>query len=209
MKTSQSRGPSLDMLLSESPPSSSERGSRRFTPPRNLRSRASTKSSPIPATKSGVYEKAVDRVERLLANEGILCQLLFVTELSHRPSPAELVDMVVEARGHNVRHHVTGVLLHKEGALLHALEGPESGVLAVYQWWCVDARRHQVTPLANRTIERRQYRALPLSFHNLDELEESGAPSVRSFASVPLTPSSLSGNPARAEQLLMAVHARS
>jgi hypothetical protein len=161
-----------------------------------------------PVARSGVYQKAMDRVGSLLANEGILCQVLFLSQTRRISTPAQLVDLVVEARGYNARHRVTGVMLHKEGALLHAVEGPESGVLAVYQWWCVAPHRGPVTPLANKTIERRQYRALPLTFHNLDELEASGAPSVRSFASVPLTASSLSGNAARAEQLLMALHAR-
>ena len=128
----------------------------------------------------------MDRVGGLLATEGVLTQLLFLSRIVRHPTPAELVDLVLDARSCNAQHRVTGVLLHKEGALLHAVEGPESGIVAVYQQVVRDYRHTQVTALANRKLDKRQYGALPLSFHNLDELEESGAPSVRSFASIPL-----------------------
>lgn len=135
-------------------------------------------------------------------------QVVFLSIAARPMSEAALADYVTESRFTNSRYGITGVVLFKAGSFLQALEGPDEGVLEVYRQLGSDARHARVTLISEKFISERQYTSTHVMLYNLDQLQSSGTPSVRSFARVPLTMGLLCDNPSRAHQLLLALRSR-
>lgn len=58
--------------------------------------------------------------------------LVYASTATKRFSAGELFDLLPRYREKNARLSVTGMLLYKEGAFMHALEGEEETVRSLY-----------------------------------------------------------------------------
>lgn len=77
----------------------------------------------------------------------MLTTIIYRSHLSEDVSVSILPDMVEKASLLNVRHQVTGILLFNGSHFFQILEGPEEGVLAIYDRICADTRHNNVVEL--------------------------------------------------------------
>lgn len=77
----------------------------------------------------------------------MLITIIYRSHLSEDASVSILRDMVEKASLLNVRHQVTGILLFNGSHFFQILEGPEEGVLAIYDRICADTRHNNVVEL--------------------------------------------------------------
>lgn len=71
--------------------------------------------------------------------------------------PGEISDLCEEARRHNQRDEVTGVLVTRPGRFLQALEGPKEAVEDAFLRIVRDDRHHDLMLLSRRVTTRREF----------------------------------------------------
>ena len=92
---------------------------------------------------------------------------------SRRPlSEDELLLLLRDARQHNRRHAITGILLHCQSNFMQVLEGSEEAVDTLYEHIRHDRRHNRPILLSRRPIEKRAFRDWSMGFHSFrsDEL---------------------------------------
>lgn len=68
-----------------------------------------------------------------------------------------LVSLLAEARAHNARHGITGVLLHANGMFVQCLEGPSTAVAALYERIVHDPRHADIVLLQSVPLSQRHF----------------------------------------------------
>lgn len=80
------------------------------------------------------------------------------TSMAERPfTPAELEQILVQARAKNHRLRVTGMLLYSAGRILQVLEGEPEAVQRLYAAIARDARHQRVATVAAGSSDRRLF----------------------------------------------------
>jgi hypothetical protein len=64
---------------------------------------------------------------------------------------------------------ITGILLHKQGEFLQAIEGPKGVVCDMYARIVTDPRHNITGKISDRMITHREFPGTAMSFKNLDE----------------------------------------
>jgi hypothetical protein len=70
--------------------------------------------------------------------------ILYRSTETYEMDPADLLKLLLDARAHNVEHHITGLLLYHEHHFMQILEGPRDAVLALYQRISEDPRHRDL-----------------------------------------------------------------
>ena len=84
---------------------------------------------------------------------------------------------------------ITGILLHKQGEFLQAIEGPKGVVCDMYTRILTDPRHNIAGMISDRMITHREFPGTAMSFKNLDE-----APADTPFLT-PFSYEAFRGNP--------------
>ena len=129
--------------------------------------------------------------------------LYFLTYLSVAREPfseAALARLLVLSRERNTSLGLSGMLLHRNGTFIQALEGEQERVEALYSRISVDPRHHQLQRLASGPIERRAFAGWSMGFQNLSEDPPTG---FSPFLSSTLSEKDLGSARAEAQRLLM------
>ena len=94
-------------------------------------------------------------------------------------SGAALADLVERSRVRNERHGITAMLLHQQGAFLHAIEGEEAKVRALYAKVSADPRHRISEVLVQIQLAKRVFAGQAMGFCNAKSGElELGSPDL-------------------------------
>lgn len=136
-------------------------------------------------------------------NNGGMMFLVYVSAAVRRMSQEELVALLRQCRDNNARLEVTGMLLHKDGNFMQALEGPSAAVEELSRKIQTDPRHHHVMTLIQGPLEQRHFDGWSMGFHNIDLLNDADRLSVSPFLNEPFTEAAYRTAPNKALKLLM------
>ena len=114
----------------------------------------------------------------------------------------DLLKLLSSCRKNNSRVGITGMLLHKDGNFMQALEGHEKEVRNLHEKIKKDPRHRGIITLVEGYTDSRQFVDWSMGFHELNSPEAKGVPGYNEFLNVPLTEAEFSQNPSRCQLLL-------
>ncbi|MDQ1215103.1 diguanylate phosphodiesterase [Pantoea anthophila] len=103
----------------------------------------------------------------------MLTTIIYRSHISDDFPVRTLPEMVDHASEINTAHDVTGILLFNGTHFFQLLEGPETGVQAVYQRICADRRHHNVVELMRDYAPSRRFGNAGMSLFDLREHDRS------------------------------------
>ena len=103
-----------------------------------------------------------------------LTQLIYVSSATDLFTDVELKDLLVLARDENKKHHVTGMLLYKDGNFMQIIEGEESDIEQLFTNITSDKKHTGVIRLLKETIKQRAFSNWSMGFKNLSPEETEG-----------------------------------
>ena len=115
----------------------------------------------------------------------------------------DLGALLTVSRENNAELGVTGMLLYKGGNFLQVLEGDEETVRSLYEKIRTDPRHGGEITLQQGFVEGRQFADWSMGFRDLDSPEIRATPGYSEFLNTPLTGQEFSGDPSRAQKLLL------
>ncbi len=86
-----------------------------------------------------------------------LLRLLYASTAAPDLTPSDLTDILAEARAHNARVGLTGVLCYSHGHFAQVLEGPEAAVVEIYVKLLHDRRHGELVLISISPTDRRLY----------------------------------------------------
>ncbi|MFV9671139.1 diguanylate phosphodiesterase [Pantoea sp. ARC607] len=103
----------------------------------------------------------------------MLTTIIYRSHISDDFPVRTLPEMVDNASKINTSHGVTGILLFNGTHFFQLLEGPEAGILAVYERICADRRHHNVVELMRDYAPYRRFGNAGMSLFDLREHDRS------------------------------------
>lgn len=107
----------------------------------------------------------------------------------------QLVELLALARTRNSASDVTGLLLHRGGNFLQALEGPEAAVRDIMQRIARDTRHRSVAFLYENTHDDRLFADWSMGFEEAKRLDPEAHPGLNYFLAGSEGVESLTSNP--------------
>lgn len=109
---------------------------------------------------------------------------LVYTSTAARPlAKSDLENILLHARKNNLQEHVTGLLLFTEGKFMQYLEGPQSGVLKIFDTIKKSKLHTEITEVSRKPLASREYGDWSMAFladvdaHSLQRaVEDENAP---------------------------------
>ena len=129
--------------------------------------------------------------------------LVYVSSATWPFSGEDLRVLLETCRKNNAELGVTGMLLYKDGNFMQVLEGDEGAVRGLYARIAADPRHGGEITLQQGFAEGRQFPDWSMGFRNLDSPEARSDPGYSEFLNAPLTGREFSGDPTRAQKLLI------
>eukprot|EP01104_Vermistella_antarctica_P014209 TRINITY_DN4431_c0_g2_i1.p1 TRINITY_DN4431_c0_g2~~TRINITY_DN4431_c0_g2_i1.p1 ORF type:complete len:170 (-),score=28.60 TRINITY_DN4431_c0_g2_i1:49-534(-) len=78
---------------------------------------------------------------------------------------AEEIERVLrQARDHNQRDNITGILIYSEGSFVQNLEGPKDKIQATYDRIRIDSRHTRCCKIVHSAIEKRNFDTFSMAF---------------------------------------------
>jgi len=132
-----------------------------------------------------------------------LFQIVYLSSATALLTRAELLDLLEKGRRRNAKIGITGLLLCKDVNMMHALEGKEETVKALYKKICRDRRHRRIIPLIQTPIQERQFPDWSMAFRDLDAADDRDIPGYSEFLNTPLTEKEFSSDLTRCQKLLL------
>lgn len=129
--------------------------------------------------------------------------LVYVSSATQQFSAEDLRALLGTCRKNNAELRVTGMLLYKDGNFMQVLEGDEGAVRGLYERIAADPRHGGEITLQQGFAEDRQFPDWSMGFRDLDAPEARADPAYNEFLNAPLTGQEFSGEPSRAQKLLL------
>lgn len=130
--------------------------------------------------------------------------LVYVSMAADDLKEGDLLDILAKSREGNRKHEITGLLLHKDGNFMQALEGEETVVRALYDKIRLDPRHRGVLTLVEGRRDERHYAGWSMGFEDLNTPEVGDLPGYSDLLERPLTAEAFQEDPAECERLLLA-----
>jgi len=105
-----------------------------------------------------------------------MIQLVYVSTATNRPTEADLLSLLEQARIRNHRQHITGMLLYSNRTYLQLLEGETKDVLNLYGAICNDSRNEGHEILRESKILSRDFPDWSMGFENLESYPPNEIP---------------------------------
>jgi hypothetical protein len=128
--------------------------------------------------------------------------VIYASTAEHPFSGQELIELLHEARRNNAQHHITGLLLYKDGEFMQCLEGEAMKVLRLMDNITHDPRHTNVAVLMCMPIEERRFLAWSMGFVHLDELKSDSPDASMALMEKPLKSEVFEREPEAARNLL-------
>jgi hypothetical protein len=117
--------------------------------------------------------------------------IIYLSRVSQKLSPEELVVLLKKARRSNELAGITGAMVYGQGQFVQILEGEKAAVTALYERIVADSRHRAILKLADKPIVERTFVEWSMAFRELSpeqaaELEGYASPAYweqTSFAS--------------------------
>ena len=151
----------------------------------------------------GSRSSRITRVETGGGSEASVFSLVYVSSATLPFSGEDLRALLATCRKNNAELGVTGMLLYKDGNFMQVLEGDEEAVRGLYDRIETDPRHNGEIVLQQGPAEERQFPDWSMGFRDLTSPEEKSTPGYSEFLNSPLTGREFSGNPSRAQRLLL------
>lgn len=135
--------------------------------------------------------------------EAPLFFLVYVSSAVRPFTRPDLEDLLATSRENNAELGITGMLLYKDGNFMQVLEGEEEPVRALYDKIGDDLRHRGEITLREGFTEGRQFPDWSMGFRDLESQEVRETPGYSEFLNTPLTGREFSGDPTRAQKLLL------
>ncbi len=129
--------------------------------------------------------------------------LVYVSSATRPFSGEDLRALLETCRKNNAELGITGMLLYKDGNFMQVLEGDEEAVRGLYARIAADPRHGGEMILQQGFTEGRQFPDWSMGFRDLDSPEVRAEPGYSEFLNTPLTGQEFSGDPSRAQKLLL------
>ncbi len=110
-----------------------------------------------------------------------LYSLVYRSTASRPLAKSDLERILNIARKTNLQEHVTGLLLFTEGRFMQYLEGPQSGVLKIFESIKKSSLHHQIVEVSRQSVSSREYGDWSMAFladtdaHELPRASEDAA----------------------------------
>ena len=138
-----------------------------------------------------------------MTSPGVMVSLIYVSSAVQLFSQAELLALLETSRRNNIQAGITGMLLYKDGNFMQAIEGAPVEIRRLHERISRDPRHAGLITLSERRIEQRQFSDWSIGFRNLSDPGLRGVQGYNEFLNTPLTGAEFSGEPSRAEKLLL------
>ncbi len=116
---------------------------------------------------------------------------------------AGLIELLNEARDFNLKHDISGLLLHRDDSFLQVIEGRKRDVLELYARIQADPRHERVETLFEDYIEEREFSDWQMGFIELGGVDVSLLPGFSNFLVENEEPRSLLERLSRTRRLLL------
>lgn len=136
-------------------------------------------------------------------SEDLVFFLVYVSSATLQFSGEDLRALLATCRENNAELGVTGMLLYKDGNFMQVIEGDEEAVRGLYARIEADPRHGGEITLQQGFTERRQFPDWSMGFRDLNAPEERSTSGYSEFLNAPLTGREFSGDPSRAQKLLL------
>jgi hypothetical protein len=93
--------------------------------------------------------------------------IIYLSRVSQKLKPEELVALLVKARRSNELAGITGAMVYGEGQFIQILEGEEAAVTALYERIVADPRHRSILKLADKPIVERTFIKWSMAFREL------------------------------------------
>ena len=93
-----------------------------------------------------------------------LSSLVYTSTASRPLAKSDLEHILVNARQRNLQEQVTGLLLFSEGKFMQYLEGPETGVLKIFDLIKTSSLHEQIVEVSRQSIVSREYGDWSMAF---------------------------------------------
>ncbi|MCY7309113.1 MAG: BLUF domain-containing protein, partial [Rhodoferax sp.] len=110
-----------------------------------------------------------------------LHELTYCSRATHEMSPAELSELLEQAREHNARHGITGLLVYRQQEFMQLLEGDRNVIFALYGSICADPRNRRNYLMWDEPITQRAFPDWGMAFLSLDGIDLLGKPGYSDF----------------------------
>ena len=122
----------------------------------------------------------------------------------------QLLELMAKARANNTAHHITGMLLYKDGNFLQVLEGPKDEVERTFRRISRDRRHQDVMVLLHEERTNRCFPDWSMAFYDLEIVENrkelEKVPGFSTFLHEPLSPQHFGTHPSSAQRLIASFH---
>jgi len=126
-----------------------------------------------------VQETAETRTDEVPGETGYPGELLSIVYSSVATGPFTEVDLALLlaiSRMHNESRGLTGLLLHRDGQFMQALEGPPDAVRRALRTIAADPRHSGVWTLAEERITERRFGSWAMGYQQMSETDLAEAP---------------------------------
>lgn len=103
----------------------------------------------------------------------MLSHLVYVSTACEPIGDEKLAELLAQARAHNERKSITGMLLYKDERFIQLLEGHEDDVQEIFGKIKRDDRHYDVQLMWFRYAQYREFPDWTMGFQNLDDLDSS------------------------------------
>lgn len=103
-----------------------------------------------------------------------LTQLIYVSSAVKLYTDKQLNDLLVLARNQNKIHHVTGLLLYKDGDFMQVIEGEENDIDNLFKNIVSDKMHTGVICMIREKIDKREFSNWSMGFKNLSSDRQEG-----------------------------------
>jgi hypothetical protein len=112
----------------------------------------------------------------VLTDEGALLSVVYSSLATVPFSEVDLALLLSVSRLNNQARGLTGVLLHRNGQFMQALEGPERAVRSVLATIAADPRHTGVWTLDEEPIAARRFGSWAMGYRSLSDADIAAAP---------------------------------
>lgn len=116
------------------------------------------------------------RPEHSRTGDGTLMSIVYGSTATVPFSEADLALLMTVSRTNNEPLGLTGLLLHRDGQFMQALEGPERAVRTTLARIAADPRHTGVWTLAEEPITARRFGSWAMGYRGLSDAEVYSAP---------------------------------
>ncbi len=131
-----------------------------------------------------------------------LISLVYTSTATEPIDDAKLLDILTVARRNNKLLDITGMLLHKDGYFIQALEGEQTTVESLYETIKADPRHSRVHKMYSRPIRERSFGNWEMGFNQLSSIDPNALIGYTDFLTRPFDIGFFMDNPGRAQYLL-------